>query len=406
METNAPVPFKYEIKADAIGNSLFINSSINDTGFKLDYDYQISQKQKFDFGLQLVHHVFSPSIFSDLTDSIEKTFIKNIKIPNEEFGLYASLNQEMGSGFAFNIGLRLSGLIAASKTYVQPEPRFTFRKTLTENQSIKGGYSRNSQYVHLIQSSSVSLPTDLWYPITKNIPPGMSDQVSLGYFTNIGPKRDIIVSVEGYYKWMKNLIEYKEGSILLFQKNIEDQLLVGNGRAYGGEIMIQKNFGLLSGWIGYTFSVAKRQFEDINRGKEFFAKYDRRHDLSVVASIALSKKIDFNVVYVYSTGNPFTPIISRYIMPTPGLNGVDLIPVYADRNSYRLNNSKRIDFDLVIKSSGKSKFEFHIGAYNVLNDLQPSRVTVDLNKEGKLIYREKGLLGLIASVGIKYKFRA
>jgi hypothetical protein len=395
--------FNYNIKADAINNSFFINSSIKDIGAKFDVDYQANNARKIDYGIQYVFHRFNPSIYNSLKDKLEELPIEQKKIPNHEYNTYGSINQEFKKGLASTLGARISAINIYGKTFMQVEPRISLRKLLSKNHSIKASFAKNTQYVHLIQSSSVALPTDLWYPTTKNLPPAKSAQYSLGYFTNIGKTKDIQVSVEGYYKHMNNLVEYKEGAVLFFNKNIEDKLLLGKGKAYGAEILIQKNTGKLTGWIGYTWSKALRQFDKINNGKEFYAKYDRRHDLSVVSSYALTEKFDLNLVYVYSTGNPFTPITAKYLMPSPSLNGIDIMPIHAARNSYRLNYSSRLDFDLAFKKGKNNNLEFHMGAYNLLNRVQPSRVDVGLNKDGKLVYREKGILGFILSFGIKFK---
>ncbi|HSI90713.1 MAG TPA: hypothetical protein VK927_06315, partial [Adhaeribacter sp.] len=308
------------------------------------------------------------------------------------------------SRLSVTYGLRASGL-ASVKKYVGLEPRLAAGYQLSENSAIKAGYSRMFQYLHLVSSSSVSLPTDLWYPVTDKVKPQYADQVALSY-THTLPKLSTLVTAEVYYKKMHRLIEYKEGAQLLLNNNYEDELLIGNGDAYGAEFFLNKTEGRFTGWIGYSLSWATRQFDGLNNGKTFFAKYDRRHDLSLVASYKISDRISVSGVWVYATGQRFTGRLGQYVTPNPGYNGVTAMPIYTSRNALKFSPSHRLDLNLVIRNKPTKKWqgEWHIGAYNVYNQAQPYKVNVQPDGKGGYQYQQVGLFGFIPSVAYNFKF--
>ncbi len=168
-----------------------------------------------------------------------------------------------------------------------------------------------AQYMHLVSSSSLTLPTDLWYPVTASIKLGLSDQVSAGYYHSFN-SAGITLSVEGYYKWLRNLIEYREGAQLILNNDFEKEMVRGKGRSYGVEVFAGKTTGKLTGWIGYSLSYAQRQFDSLNKGAEYFARYDRRHDFSLVGVYELNKRWGLSSTVVYATGSPFTGQVGQY----------------------------------------------------------------------------------------------
>jgi hypothetical protein len=286
------------------------------------------------------------------------------------------------------------------------EPRFSARYALDEKQSFKIGYARMKQYLHLVSSSSVSLPTDLWYPVTKNVKPGASDQISAGYFTYFGTKSKVEFSVEGYYKKLHKLLDYRPGAKLLLNDNYEQELINGQGDAWGAEVLLQKNTGKLTGWIGYTLSWSQRQFAAIDNGKTYDSRYDRRHDVSIVANYDFTRRFGLSFAWVYSSGNPFTPIVAKYLQPYPSYNGIELLPVYPSKNSYRLHDSHRLDIDFVFRGKKHKRWqgEWHVGAYNAYNRTQPNRVVLSVDDTGREHYQERGLFGVIGSLSYNFKF--
>ena len=213
---------------------------------------------------------------------------------------------------------------------------------------------------------------------------------------------------------MTNLIEYREGSNLLLNDEFEDDLVQGDGKAYGIELLLKKDQGKLRGWIGYTLSKSERSFDDLNRGKTFPARYDRRPDLSIVTSYDLSKRITIGAVWVYSSGSQFTPQIGQYFVPNQSLTGVDRIPIYSDRNAVSLSASHRLDLNFTIRPKKERRWygEWQIGCYNLYNRATPFRVDIEVREEqsatGTQIsqgYEQPGLFGFIPYFTYNFKFK-
>ncbi len=400
--------FRYNIAGEAFGNNILIRSAIDDYAAKADFDYRPSTRTTIKMGAALTHHIFRPNLISvqgDISDFLKAR--KSKAILNQEFAAYVGVDNILNPRWRINFGLRLSGSTVERVFYSGYEPRLSARYQLNERHSLKIGYARMTQYLHLVASSSLALPTDLWYPVTKNVRPGASDQWSVGWFTYFGKNEAVQVSVELYSKKLYNMIEYREGARLLLNDNYEAELVRGTGDASGIEWMLQKNSGRWSGWIGYTLSWATRLFPDLNGGTPFYARYDRRHDFSIVANHDFTKRFGFSFAWVYSSGSPFTPIVSKYVMPFPNYSGVDLLAVYPLRNSYRLNASHRLDIDFMIKGRKRRHWqgEWHFGAYNFYNRTQPNRVSIVFDeKTGKEKYQERGLFGVIGSLSYNFKF--
>ncbi|MEY4906086.1 MAG: hypothetical protein RLZZ292_3901, partial [Bacteroidota bacterium] len=196
-------------------SGLRVESNIKDVGLKLDYDYRPNTLTTIRFGANLTNHDFKPNLISlkgEVVDINKGTAGKLIR--NQELAFYGSYDREVTEALKFTAGLRLSSSFVKDAAYARPEPRFAARYALSKATSVKIGYARMNQYLHLVGSSNVSLPSDIWYPTTKKIKPGQSDQASVGVFHYLQSIRTNI-SIEGYYKWMQNLIEYREGAVLL-----------------------------------------------------------------------------------------------------------------------------------------------------------------------------------------------
>jgi hypothetical protein len=400
--------FRYNIEGRVLGNDVLIRSAINDLGAKLDYNYLPDTKTTIRFGTAITNHIFRPNLISvqgDISEIIKNRPAK--KITTQEMALYGSIDRDFGADWKLNGGLRLSGTTVQGVFYKNIEPRLAARYAFNDKHSLKIGYARMNQYLHLVSSSSLALPTDLWYPVTKTVKPGASDQVSFGYFTYFGTKSKVEFSVETYYKKLHNLLEYRPGAKLFLNDNYEKELIFGKGEAYGFELLAQKNSGKLTGWIGYTLSWANRTFDAIDNGKEFYSRYDRRHDVSVVANYDFFRRFGVSFAWVYSSGSPFTPIVAKYLQPYPSYNGVELLPVYPSKNTYRLHGARRLDIDFVFRGKKRPRWqgEWHIGAYNAGNRTQPNRVVLTFDSTtGKEKYQERGLFGIIGSLSYNFKF--
>ncbi|MFZ6052617.1 TonB-dependent receptor [Halocola ammonii] len=258
------------------------------------------------------------------------------------------------------------------------EPRITARWKVHKNASIKASFTQNFQYIHLASLSPTGLPTDLWVPSTDKLLPQKGRQYALGYFRNFKEDR-YEASVEIYYKDMQNLVEYQAGTRPenTLNTNIDDPLLSGDGYSYGAEFFVKKSRGDLNGWIGYTWSKTNRTFELIDNGAEFPARFDRRHDLSVVVNYQLNPMWTFGTTFVYATGNAITLPVERYIVEG------QIVNEYGKRNGYRMPPYHRLDLSATWypsnrpnakeRSIGSRPFEssWTFSVFNVYNRQNP-----------------------------------
>jgi len=289
----------------------------------------------------LLHHDFRPEesrVFRKIEGDRSKNdtiTYANDQITVQELSLYAEDEMELTERLRVNAGMHLSGFFVQGKSYLSA---LAARYLLSEDFSLKASYGKMSQYVHLLQSSYINSPNDLWVPITKNVKPLSSHQFSAGIF---GRYRGFDLSAETYYKRSTNQVEYKDGAtILASNTNWEDRIAQGIGTSYGLELMAKKSFEKTSGWIGYTLSWANRQFPngEINQGKVYPAKYDNRHKVNAVLLHKFNSKFDLNVSWIYATGNWTTLPIEEYI----DMNGNKRQYIH-QRNNHKMPNYQRLD---------------------------------------------------------------
>jgi hypothetical protein len=398
--------FRYNVTGSFLNNNIYLSSYINDIGVKQDFTYFKNDNNTIKMGLNVINHTFRPNIVSaqgDITGFID--FQTPPSLQNLETAIYVRNEQNLGK-IKLNYGARLSSTAANDAFYAGLEPRFAAAWDVTKYGALKIGLARMKQYLHLVSSSAVAVPTDLWYPVSKRIKPQNSNQYTIGY-QHLLPKTQITLSAEAYYKTMNNLTEYREGAVLLYNNNYENELLQGKGNAYGMEFLLKKDRGRLYGWISYTLGYSKRLFADLNGGREFPAKYDRRHNLAVVANYKLSKRWEISSVWNYLSGSRFTAQIGQYFQPKPGLNGIDLVPVYSGRNEVRMSPSHRLDLNFILKPKREKRFsgEWYFSVYNTYNRAEPYsiRITADPNT-GSLAYEQPGLFGTLISIAYNFKF--
>lgn len=401
-------------------------SGIEDVGAKIDFDYYLLPNHSVKFGAGYTFHHFKPGITTFRFDSgiIGETgldtVVGDMKVRASEFIMYAEDNINLTAKLKMNAGVRLSLFNVQDTSYFVFQPRLSLRYMVANDLSFKLSYSKMGQFVHLLTTSAVSLPTDLWLPVTKRYEPPVSHQVALGSGFLI--PGDLEVSVEAFYKTMDNLIEYKEGaSFGGTGEGWESKVEKGRGWAYGSEIMIEKNYGKLTGWIGYTLSWTQRKFENLNYGNTFPAKYDRRHDVSLALTYKFNDKVDAGLVWVYRTGNAATLGASQY----PGDNlfvhdsRYTMITDFPGRNNYRLPSYHRLDLGVNLhkqRKNGVSTWSFSV--YNAYNRLNPFFVywgeewveEPDPDNPGEKIYYSKPELikvtvfPIIPSVSYSFKF--
>jgi len=397
--------FKYDIQGDFIANSLLIRSQIQDIGVKADWQYFESTEDKYVFGAQSVSHFFRPNVVStsgDIGDFVDNR--KGDLIENTEWAFYGGNERDISDQLKLNIGLRYSFTLTEKKLYSGPEPRLSARYKLDDENSVKASYSLMRQYMHRVSSSSIALPTDLWYPVTRNVKPQRSHQFALGY-TRIFPKNQLSLTIETYFKNLNNLIEYREGASLILNDNFERELIAGKGDSFGIEFLLRKKYGSFTGWVSYSLSKTSRNFDDLNNGNTYPAKYDRRHVANLISMIELNDRVTFSAVWSFQSGAWFTPQTGQFLMPNASLTEIELIPIYGSRNGTQLSSSHRLDINFILKPRGKRRFggEWHIGAYNFYNRAAPFRVDIQ-NNGVNYEYVQQGLFGFIPSIAYNFNF--
>ena len=353
-------------------------SGIDDMAASIDFDYIPLPNHYIRFGMSNTYHQFNPGVnaykISESETAIDTTF-GNTKIYGNEIDLYVEDDFSIGEHVKMNIGMHLSGFVVKNTFYKSFQPRGAIRVIASENLSIKASYAKMEQYIHLLSNTTVGMPTDLWVPVTENIKPMKSQQLAAGAIYNLNNIFEI--SLEGYYKWMDDLITYKPGSSYLSTNNTwQEMVTVGKGWSYGGELLIRKDVGDFTGWIGYTLSWTWRQFDEVSPNKYPY-RYDRRHDISVVGTYKLNDKVDFGAAWVFGTGNAVTLPYDKYIAMAdyssilqntgeqfysenlPYVNNIE------SRNNYRAPAYHRLDLSVNFHKDTKwGERTWSVGIYN------------------------------------------
>jgi hypothetical protein len=422
----------YHFKFGAAQNNFEIglSSGIKDGNAKIDFDYYPKGQHKLKFGGLLTYHKFIPNVTSGKQDSIVfKPVTEGNKFALEK-ALYIQDDWDISDKFKVNYGVRFSSFSQIGpytkyvrdanqnkldstvyhrfdniKTYSGFEPRLTIRYSLNATTSLKASATRNLQFIHLVSNAGTTLPTDLWVPSTFRVKPQLSWLYAAGVFKNF-KNNEYETSVEVYYKDMRNQIEYAEGYTPSL-KDPEEDFVFGKGWSYGSEFFINKVRGRFTGWLGYTLSWTWRKFPDLNAGVKYPAKFDRRHDLSVVGTYELNKKWKFGAIFVYGTGNAISLPERFYI-----LNGV-LTQDFSGINEYRLGSYHRMDLSATLtpqkKKNKKPESYWVFSVYNVYNHLNP--YFIYYNQKGdpysgnmQIEARQVSLFPVIPAVTWNFKF--
>jgi len=391
-------------------SSFEYNSGIEDITAKIDFDYFPTPNHAIKFGISNIYHQFKPGVQAykvttntSEIDDINVTF-GNKNIPANEVSAYFEDDFILGRKFKFNAGIHLSMFNVRGKSYYSFQPRLSGRYLITDKLSIKAGVSKMSQYIHLLTSSSIGLPTDLWLPVTDSIEPQLSWQYAIGTMYSINESFDF--SIECFYKDMQNLIGYKEGaSFFDVESDWEDKVEIGKGWSYGMEVLLQKNNGKTTGWIGYTLAWAWREFDNISFGEKFPYTYDRRHDVSLVISHKFSDRWDMGLTWVYGTGNAITLAKERYYSPS-GYGYYNIVNHYETRNNYRMPAYHRLDIGVnlhKVKRWGTATWSF--GLYNAYNSQNAFDFNIESNyeKETNEVV-QYSLFPIIPSVSYSFSF--
>lgn len=385
--------------------SFIVNNSL-----KLDYNYFLNNKNTIAFGAQSTYYIFKPGNATVKSSTGELQF--GLK---DKFGLesaaYITNDYNTNGKFSVRYGMRLShfAYLGAGKAYTfkageteasrkrldkteefrsneviadyfNLEPRLGIKYQLNKQQSIKASYNRMVQNLHLISNTAASIPFDVWQPTSNNIKPEIADQMAIGYFRNFEKKNIFEFSIETYYKNMLNQVDYIDGADLFLNEYLEGELLSGIGRAYGAELYLKKATGKLTGWISYTFSRSERKIRGINDGDWFPNRFDRTHNLYVVAQYSLNKKWDFAANFVLSSGTPTTFYSSQYtiqgyIVPDPG---------GSIRNNIRNPYYHRLDVSATMHIKKRKNWESNwvFSVYNAYNRRNPFSIYFATNYLG------------------------
>lgn len=422
--------YQFEFGGAQSNFEIKLTSAIRDLTAKVDFDYYPAKGHQLKYGINYTLHRFNPQTTTGKADGIElKPQSVNNKFANE-IAAYVMDDWDVNDKLKINYGLRYSYFqqIGPYKRYIRDatpnpvdsitykrgqtiqdygglEPRITLRYAINDETSLKAAVTRNLQFIHLVSNSGSTLPTDIWVPSTYRVKPQIGWQYAAGFFKNF---KDNMweTSVEVYYKSMANQIEYEEG----FSPGIgdpEESFVFGKGWSYGAEFYVNKARGKFTGWIGYTLSWTWRKFEGLNEGEKYPGRFDRRHDLSVVANYQQNKKWKYSAVFVYGTGNAFS-LPERFLL----VNGV-LTQQYSRINQYRLPAYHRLDMAAIYtpqpKKVRKIKKEWVFSVYNAYSRQNPYFIYFDqtgnpLQGTLEVEARQVSLFPIIPSVTLNFKF--
>jgi outer membrane cobalamin receptor len=385
------------------------NSGIRDLGLRADFDYSLNANHQIKSGISVTNHNFNPGVKSLSGSVITADTTMNVggdQIATYEVDYYAEDEIKINSRLRLNAGLHASNLVVETKIYASLQPRFQLNYKIKENWALKASFSTMTQYMHLLSNTTFGLPMDLWVPATAKIKPQQSWQAAMGISHSL--RNNYELTIETYYKRMSDLIEYKEGASF-FQEfsNWDEKVAVnGKGDSYGIEVLLQKKEGKTTGWIGYTLSWSNRQFDELNFGKTYPYRFDKRHDLSIVVSHKLKKSIELSGVWVFSTGTAMTIPIAFY-QQKPIDNGWynPIVSEYSERNAVRMPVYHRLDLGInFIKERKKYTRIWNLSIYNTYGRKNPFFVYYNNDYEIGSGFKQLSVLMFIPSVSYQIKF--
>jgi len=403
------------------------NSKLQEHSLKLDFGAYLSPESTLRYGVSSIYHTLRPGEISSVDDNQEEIKLDIQTNQSYENALYVAHELDVSDRFKVEYGLRLSSLlnVGPQEVYLQDaeyqvidtvnhtsgiynsywnlEPRLGLRYQLSDQSSVKFNYNRMTQYIHLASNGNSATPFDIWFTSSPNIKPQKVDQLGVGYFYNFNNSA-YQLSVETYYKRYQNSIDFKDHAALLLNSNLEGDLRIGEGRAYGAEFMLKKEKGRLTGWISYAYSKAEKKIASINDGAWYNAKYDKPHDIAVVASYDINDRISVGSNFVYSTGGAVTFPVGKYEF------GGNVVPVYSRRNGARLPDYHRLDLSLTLKSvknkDRRFQSEWVFSIYNAYN--RKNAFAINFKQEEanpQVTYAEKAsIFSIVPSITWNAKF--
>ncbi|MEJ7644781.1 MAG: TonB-dependent receptor [Chryseolinea sp.] len=415
--------YDYKIDKGFGGTRGEIISRIQDYNFKQDFQYFPNTKNELKFGYNSIYHKIIPGAITSKANLETDEFNLPLKFawsnaayishewkPKDvlslEYGARLTSFSIIGPGIFKTYDSSEDAIDSTSyskgefvKTYFNIEPRFAANFIINDRSSVKTAYGRNTQNLHLLSNSTSGNPTDLWIPSSNNVKPEISDQVSFGYFQNF--KNNMYeFSTEIYYKHFQNQIDYKDNSNLDFNDNAEAELLLGKGRAYGIEFLLQKRSGRLNGWISYTLARTEKKINEINNGQYYPAKQDRKHDISIVGTFDLSKKLTLSATWVYYTGNAVTFPSGKYEI------GGRVVNYYTERNGSRMPDYHRLDLGVTWLRKKTEKFEssWNFSLYNAYGRKNANTITFEQTTPTTSQAIQETLFRWVPSISYNFKF--
>lgn len=438
--------YYYGLTLDFVGFNW--NSGIRNLNFKYDIDHYINTNLNLDYGVQSTWNEFNPGEIepnSETSGIIPSQLTKKYAFEN---AVYISLEQQLTQKFSAEYGLRLSSFLRlgqkelnlysqeravvyneklgiyekaeptgtktlshgkVERSFENLEPRIALAYTFTEDQSVKLSYNRMTQYLHLITNTSSPTPLDVWTPSGRYVEPQKLDQIAAGYYQNF-LKETYSLEIEGFYKKVKNRLDYIDGANLIANNAIEQVILRGKAQAYGLEVLLRKNTGRFTGWFAYTLSKSEQRTPGrepiepgINNSEWYPTAYDKTHDLSLTTTYNLNKKWDLSANFVYQTGLPTTYPTAQYKFESL------TIPVYSPRNSNRLPDYHRLDISATYtpqkKKKGNYESSWNFGIYNVYSRKNAVSMSFKNNEDtGVNEALRLSLFGIVPSVTYNFKF--
>ena len=418
------------------------NLGITNFNFKYDFKNYLNERINLEYGLNSIYYKFDPGL---IQPTEETSPIQTRKLEDKfafENALYSGLNYKLKKNINLQLGLRLSQFIRLGqklntyqnnnpllyidsskayeeavptgsityskenviKTFTKIEPRFSLAYQIRSNQSVKLSYNRMAQYLHLISNTNSPTPIDVWAPSGKFIDPQLLDQFAIGFFKTF-KNNTYNIELEAFHKIIENRLDYIDGAELIANDAIEQVLLSGEAKASGVEFLIRKNEGRLTGWIAYTLSRSEQRTPGrnqnevgINNGEWYFTPYDKTHDISITSNYNLNKKWDFNLNFIYQTGQPITYPNAQY-----QFSGFS-IPNFESRNSSRLPSYNRLDISAIL-TPDNNKGQWVFGVYNVYNRKNAASIRFQENLDTGINEALRlTIFGIIPSVTYNFKF--
>ncbi|MGE5680785.1 MAG: TonB-dependent receptor plug domain-containing protein, partial [Bacillota bacterium] len=406
----------YKVKSilsDTAGRSLssdyYSVSELHDFIVKKDVEFFISENNLGKLGINFSLHKYLLTYSDVYSDLIESGTGRQKDITNFEVTGFIQSEWQATPLFKFNTGGRI--YYFHDQKLFKVEPRVSAVYNLSSDLSLKAAYSVANQFLHLVVKNDISLPTDLWYPSTKDIEPASAVQYVFG-IDNFFFNHEYLLSVEGYYKGMKNLYEFRDNARYSPSNPVSTLFTKGEGEAYGLELFLNKISGDLSGWIGYTLSWTKRKFDDLNYGKIFYPRFDRRHDISLILTYKLLDNFTLGLTWTYASGQGFTVPVSQFQIGSIGPDPFNRIVFnYTERNTYKLPDYHKMDFNASYSFTWKrTTIETYLNIYNVYNRKNPFAYIASIDEAKKDVngisqpkFNSISLFPFIPSIGINFK---